>query len=253
MRAVAPSIFAADKHESRSQRYAYIPTIEVLEGLRKEGFEPFSVAQGRSRIEGKSEYTKHLVRLRHAKHITSRSEVNEIVLLNSHDGTGSYQMLAGCFRFVCANGMVCGNVTNDIRVPHKGDVMGRVIDGAYTVLRDFEAVDAAIDGMKVTSLAAPQAHAFAKAALALRFESSSEAKPAPITPQQLLAPRRAEDVDSSLWTTFQRIQENALRGGIRGRTADGRPTTTRAVGSIDGSVALNRALWVLAEEMRKLT
>ena len=65
MRRAAPSIFAAGKHASRSERYTYIPTIEVLRGLKTEGFEPFMVAQGRSRIEGKAEYTKHLIRMRH--------------------------------------------------------------------------------------------------------------------------------------------------------------------------------------------
>ena len=54
MRLAAPSIFAAGKHVSRSERYAYIPTIEVLRGLQKEGFQPFMVAQGKSRTEGKS-------------------------------------------------------------------------------------------------------------------------------------------------------------------------------------------------------
>ena len=34
---VAPSIFAEAPHESRSQRYAYIPTATVLTELRKEG------------------------------------------------------------------------------------------------------------------------------------------------------------------------------------------------------------------------
>ena len=38
LRTVAPSIFAAGKHVSRSDRYTYIPTIDVLRGLRKEGF-----------------------------------------------------------------------------------------------------------------------------------------------------------------------------------------------------------------------
>ena len=52
MRAAAPSIFAERKHASRSERYTYIPTIDVLRGLRKEGFEPFMVAQGASRVEG---------------------------------------------------------------------------------------------------------------------------------------------------------------------------------------------------------
>ena len=63
MRGVAPSIFAIGKHASRSERYVYIPTIDVLRGLRKEGFEPFMVAQAKSRIEGKTGYTKWYGRL----------------------------------------------------------------------------------------------------------------------------------------------------------------------------------------------
>jgi hypothetical protein len=40
MKAAVPSVFAPGKAASRSERYTYIPTIEVLEGLRREGFEP---------------------------------------------------------------------------------------------------------------------------------------------------------------------------------------------------------------------
>src|SRR6476659_3661637 len=69
MRSAAPSIFATGKHQSRSERYAYIPTIDVLRGLRREGFEPFMVAQSKSRIEGRSEYTKHMIRMRHAAQV----------------------------------------------------------------------------------------------------------------------------------------------------------------------------------------
>ncbi|MBN9406008.1 MAG: DUF932 domain-containing protein, partial [Burkholderiales bacterium] len=53
IRRVAPSIFADAPHESRSQRYAYIPTAAVLTELRKEGFQPFMVTQTRVRDEGK--------------------------------------------------------------------------------------------------------------------------------------------------------------------------------------------------------
>lgn len=66
IRRVAPSIFADGKHESRSARYTYIPTIEVLRGLRNEGFQPFMICQTRVRDEGKRESTKHMLRLRHA-------------------------------------------------------------------------------------------------------------------------------------------------------------------------------------------
>ena len=98
MRSAAPSIFATGKHQSRSDRYAYIPTIEVLRGLRKEGFEPFMVAQSWSRVAGKTEYTKHMFRMRHAGLTQAGAEANEIILINSHDGASSYQMLAGVFR-----------------------------------------------------------------------------------------------------------------------------------------------------------
>lgn len=87
--AAAPSVFAAGKHASRSERYTYIPTIEVLRGLRKEGFEPFMVAQGSSRVEGKAEFTKHMIRMRHAGQVQARPEASEIILINSHDGASS--------------------------------------------------------------------------------------------------------------------------------------------------------------------
>jgi len=253
MRKVAPSIFAVGKHSSRSERYTYIPTIDVLRGLRKEGFEPFMVAQGSSRIEGKAEFTKHMIRMRHAGEVKARDEVNEIILINSHDGASSYQMLAGMLRFVCCNGMVVGDVVEDIRVPHKGNVQGEVIEGAFRVLEQFEAVDESVDAMKALQLSALEQRALATAALDLRFGERTEGQaPAPITAEQLLEARRSEDRDPSLWTTFQRLQENSVRGGLTGRSAQGRRMSTRPVGSIDRSVSLNRALWTLAEEMRKL-
>jgi hypothetical protein len=67
-----------------------------------------------------------------------------------------------------------------------------------------------------------------------------------------LRARRFEDRSDNLWTTFNRTQENMIQGGLQARTANGKRTHTRPVGSIDTNVKLNRALWVLADEMRKL-
>jgi hypothetical protein len=92
--------------------------------------------------------------------------------------------------------------------------------------------------------------AFAHAALTLKYDDPD--KPAPITEDQLLTSRRFEDRANDMWTTFSRVQENMLKSGLRERSRNGRATTTRAVTGIDQNVKLNRALWVLAEEMRKL-
>jgi hypothetical protein len=143
----APSVFASAAHVSRSARYAYIPTNLVVDGLRKEGFQPFMACQARTRIEGKQEFTKHMLRFRHVNQINSDT-ANEIILVNSHDGTSSYQMLAGCFRFVCHNGLICGETVEDFRVRHSGNVVGNIIEGAYHILDEFEAVDEAKSTMQ---------------------------------------------------------------------------------------------------------
>lgn len=246
---VAPSIFAPSAHESRSERYSYIATIDVLNGLRQEGFQPFMACQTRVRDTNKREYTKHMIRLRHASQIT-RAQANEIILVNSHDGSSSYQMLAGVFRFVCHNGLVCGDTVGDVRIPHKGNVVDRVIEGAYFILDRFQLVDEQRDAMRAITLNPSEQNAFAHAALALRYDLQQAS--APITETQLLHPRRYEDQGSDLWTVFNRVQENLTKGGLHARTAHGRRSRTRPVTGVTQDIKLNRALWVLADEMRRL-
>ena len=246
---VAPSIFAEQAHESRSGRYTYIPTIEVLDALKKEGFDPFMVCQTRVRDESQREHTKHMVRLRHASQIAAK-EANEIVLLNSHNGTSSYQMIAGMFRFVCQNGMVCGDLVEEVRIPHKGNVADSVVEGAFAVLDGADLVREVRDDMRALTLNEGEEQAFAHAALQLRYDP--EAGAAPVTERDVLRARRMDDTGDDLWSTFNRVQENMLKGGLNGRARNGRRTTTRAVTGIDQGVKLNRALFVLAQEMKRL-
>ena len=82
-----------------------------------------------------------------------------------------------------------------------------MIEGAFRVLDDFEAVDASIDAMKALELKPEEERALATAALALRYGERSEGQPpAPVTAEQLIEARRPEYLGHSLWTTFQRIQ-----------------------------------------------
>ena len=245
---VAPSIFATGKHESRSDRYAYIPTIDVLNGLRREGFQPYMAAQSRSRIPGKSEFTKHMIRLRQPGELALNNEFFEIVLINSHDGTSSYQMMSGMFRLVCTNGMIRGDIETDVRVPHKGDITSNVIDAAFKILGESDGIRESMEEMKSTRLSLPESHAFAEAALSLKYEDGE----APFAAEKLLQPRRQADLKDDLWTTFNRVQENMIKGGVHGITKNFSRTTTRPVTSIDTNVRLNKALWMLADKMADL-
>lgn len=53
------------------------------------------------------------------------------------------------------------------------------------------------------------------------------------------------------------MQENAIRGGLRGPFRDGegnriRRVRTRAVNGIDQDIKLNKALWLLSQTMANL-
>ncbi len=83
IRVAAPSVFAERPWETMSEKYRFFPTAAVVTGLMEQGFLPVRAQQSRSRMAGKGEYTKHLLRFRHASMADSAvaSTVPEIVLI----------------------------------------------------------------------------------------------------------------------------------------------------------------------------
>lgn len=263
MRARLPAIFADAAHSSRSDRYVYISTHDTVSALMSNGFVPVEARVSRTRDEDRRGFTKHMIRLRSRGDAAERRVGDtsfEVILRNAHDGTGSYQFMAGLFRLICLNGMVASEGTlEDVRVRHSGNrekQLAQVIEGAYTVLDQAPKVLEAPKRWSQIQLAPPEREAFAEAAHHLRFaDAEGEVKTA-IKPEQLLQTRRSEDQSSSLWTTFNVVQENAIRGGLSawGRDAQNRlrRSTSREVKGIDQDVKLNRALWTLATKMAEL-
>lgn len=251
LRAVVPSIFAEDAHHTRSDRYVYVPTIKLVDGLRREGWEPFFAVQAKPRADDRIGHAKHMLRLRRAADI-GQGEAAEVVIVNSHDGSTSYQMFAGIIRFVCTNSMIGGSKFEEVRVHHKGNIQDEIIEGAYTVAKDFPRLMDAAASMKDVQLSAGEQRAFANAALVARYGEADS----PLRPDQLLRPRRSADAGPSLWQTLNVVQENVIRGGLLGISEDSngrvRRARTRQINGIDQNVGLNRALWTLADEMQRL-
>ena len=133
-------------------------------------------------------------------------------------------------------------------MPHKGDVVRKVIEGAYEVLGVFDRVEEKRDAMQSLLLPPPAQQVLAKAAITYRFGEEHQ----PVTEAQILSPRRWQDESHDLWTTYKRIQENLMKGGLYGKSTQGKRMHTRAVKGIDSDVKLNRALWVMAENMLSL-
>lgn len=244
---VAPSVFAAGAHHGRSERYTFVPTVQVLEQLRAEGFEPFEARQTKVRKEGRAPFTRHMLRLRHPDMIQAKDVTPEIILLNSHDGTSSYQLLTGFFRSICDNGLVAGNVHSDIRIHHRGNIGDNVIDGCIRVVENLEAITNRVDEYRGKILSLFDQKAFAEKALQLKWGEN-----APVTTDDILTARRYEDDSDNLWNVYNTVQENLLKGGLAGCAATGRRTSTRAVRGIDSDVKLNKGLWQLADEFAEV-
>ena len=255
---LAPSVFATQAHESRSDKFRAIPTIDVVRGLAREGFHVVGAKQSKSRDESKREFTKHMLRLRRfddIKPLRSHDSVCEIILKNANDGTSAYDLLSGMFRELCLNGLIAQTEKLDaVKVRHSGNAIDNVIEGTYRVLEQTELVLAAPDQWSRIKVSRDAAMALATETHLLRFENT------PIEPAQLLQPRRIEDTATDLWTVFNVIQENTIKGGLsamratqdtRGRTQY-RRVTSRPVNGIDQDVKLNKALWSLTERMASI-
>lgn len=257
LRKLAPSIFATTAHHSRSERFAPIPTIDVVRALGREGFVPVGAKQCIVRHDDRRDFTKHLLRFRRidneAKY-RAGDTVAEIIMKNGNDGSSAYDLLAGLFKILCLNSLVAQtDMMESLKVRHSGDVEHKVIEGTYRVLDTAVAALEAPREWSTINLCRDEQMAFAEAAHIARFGDAEGNVATAVKPEQLLIARRTADQQPNLWNTFNVVQENAIKGGLtaRGVDANNRPrrTTTRAVNGIDQDVKLNKALFTLASKM----
>ena len=255
LRAMVPAAFATEAHTSRSQRYAYIPTATIIEQMIGAGFAPTYAAQTGSKEENAAGHAKHMIRFRRGELTGLNDSVPEVVLINSHDGSSSYQLLAGIYRLVCLNGLVVGHDYRSVNVRHSGNAGKQVIEGSFEVIDQATHALPRIEQMQQTLLTQDERMMLAISAHQLRFSDSEVGQSIPA--ERLLEARRPGDHGRDLWSTLNVVQENVIRGrqtgwilDDRGRRA--RRVSTRAINGIGQGVNLNREVWNLAEQLLEL-
>ena len=251
VRRAAPSVFATQPHHAVSSEYRFIPTVDMLNTLMAQGWQPVQAGEHRVRSASKKGYQKHLLRLRNPNLPKIGDSEIDLLVYNSHDRTSAFRFLAGLFRFVCANGLVAGeNLFQPISVKHIGYKADSVIEASYRIVDNVPKIAESVDAMRSIILSDEERIAFANASLIAKYGEPAEGKSLPVRPEILLRARRQEDTAKDLWTTFNTVQENAIHGGQRDFTLSRR--RTRGVSSISESTKLNQALWTLAEEMKRI-
>jgi hypothetical protein len=251
----APAVFSTTKAERLSDRYVSLNTSDVLPIMADYGYFPTQAAQKRSR-KASTEHTAHMLAFSSAHDIAETGDVRpEIILYNSHDGTGSVKLFAGLFRFICSNGIVAGDGFQS-RIYHS-----KALNGFEEMLRTTTAtlpyLMDRIDKMRGVSLTTGEAYDMAIAGVATRWaDYTGQTKGAYAVAQtvkDVMQVRRNGDEGYDAFTVFNRIQEGVIRGNalIRSITEthpEGVMRKARPVNSIKEHQRINTELWNIADE-----
>lgn len=253
LRAFAPSVFASQAWNGVSEKYSFLPTSAVVSRMRENNWLPVWADEQIVRLDSRRGFQKHIIRFQRADQIGQSTEYRpEVCLVNSHDRSSAYQLHAGIFRLICGNGLIIADTTFEhISLRHVGFNPDQVIDAGFRVLENVPQLTENVESFRARRLTPFEQRAFAESALLLKYDDLEKA---PVSAEKLLESRRYDDEGNDLWKTFNRVQENLVRGGLKEwsrRKENGkRHPRTRAVAGIDENVRLNKALWHLAEALK---
>lgn len=246
----APSFYAEAPKSTMSGQYAFLNSRDIAKQLWQAGWMPTYAREKRSnKIENRG-FNKHIVRFSHPDFVNRNGDRIELVSVNSHNGLSSYQFYAGVFRLVCTNGLIVqsSNLGN-FRVIHKGNIQEQVAAAINGIAENAASIAGSIEDMQAIELTPNEQNVFATSAHEYVYGENDYH---PIKPERLLNARRRIDQSNDLWTTYNVIQENLLKGGLRGYNRQThRRVTTRTITSIDKDVKLNKALWAMAEQLKE--
>lgn len=248
---LAPAAGAFEPVVEASSRYSFVPTLEAVDLLRSVGWFPITAKQGSCRIEGKDVYQRHAIRFVRDSFNPDIKERVDLVLYNSHDLGSSFKVATSIWRQVCGNGLMMASEFANFTHRHVGFSPDAFMESAVKIADSSAVIADQVSALKEVRLEREEQQIFAQAAHRLVYD---DPEAAPIKPEKLLEYRRLEDKESDLWTTYNVVQENIIKGGIRGfafnpNTVSMRRVTTRPVKSLDRDIKLNQALWVLTEKM----
>jgi len=244
LREVAPAVFS--NSHNMSDRYAQVRTIDLLEPLLKRGFQITSANQDKPRRRDPMHVT-HVVNLTiPGSEESFKAEGRpEVIITNSHNGRTKLRIMAGIYRLVCSNGLVVGRGFIDpVAASHYTNSVDGAVDAVQRTGDALEKMAAVVDQWKNVKLSAAKQTELARRAAALRWGKSAGAYDL----SEVLEARRDPDKGDDLWRVYNRVQENTVRGGLAGVSANGGNVRSRGMTAILPTIAYNNDLWEIASE-----
>lgn len=256
---VAPAAFSNSAAPHVSDRYQHVRTADIVERLMDDGFTIQSASQQstQKRTVGNESFQKHRITMRMPTDSGYETQklgniFPTVNIVNSGNWSSTFIMAVGLYRMICENGMIApfGAANETIRIRHDRideDTQAgvqRAIDSAPGLF-DFA------DQASKTQLDDQQINSYGRAAARIRFGiDENEAFEDEVAVRGLLSARRYEDQPSDLWSVFNRVQENGVRGGFRAEGPNGRMRRVRERQNIAADTSWNQDLWALTQDWR---
>lgn len=250
LRAKCPAAFASRPASKVSDKYQFVPTHEVLDLLEKENWLPIHAKQQKTRNPESMEGTKHSILLRNASIAVANEGIGgtypTLRIINSHDWSSRFQIFFGMLRLACSNGLFFAGanfVAFDVRHDQIKEDLAVILSRFASASTRMQAT---IEEWAGIELSYQQERELAIAGVRARFGQDFNGD-MELAIALLNQARRPEDQGSSLWLAFNRIQENAIVGGLKvGRRR------SRHVGNIAAEKSINETLFLAAEGMARL-
>jgi len=246
LRETIPSVYQEYPHPDVTNRYTFVPTYQILSNFDKLGWKPVQVKQIKSRNNAK--FAQHMIRLNNINCPAEFRNVGdiapEIVISNSHDRSSCLFIEMGIYRKMCSNGLIVADSSfSKINIRHMDINFEYIQELTYNILENFTKIYNKIADYKSIILSKEEKIEFADKVIKMVWKDNK------FVPEQLLEVRRPEDKSDDLFTTYNVIQENVMKGGLIYRTSKGF-RKSREIKSIWGDLYINRFLWMTMEAIR---
>lgn len=236
--------------------YGFVDTRSVLGAFEAKGWKPVQTQVAKVNKVARQGFQKHLIKLEHADYqaIPGLTDANrskpQLVVLNSHDGTSSLQVLWGLIRIACLNGIIAGTGLNGVRLVHSKSITDRLPDAIQYMLDNLPKFNEQIATLQALQLSQDAQAELIKTLFDARLSGIGRLEYVNYSMPVL---QRSEDKATDAYTVFNRVQEVLMRGGIRygytkeikddaGKVVAERltETTTRRIASVSSQVKLNQ-------------
>lgn len=254
----APSVFSDGKQQHLSERYAFVPTSDVVNFMEQNGWFPIQAVEVKTRKESNRGYQRHMVRFRHPELSFNQVEGDDnfvdILLTNSHDGKSSFTFQLGVFRLICSNGLVVKTTDMGVaRVRHllNGDEQefNRMFTEVLnTLMNQIPKTVTSIKQMQNTEMSDQQIKEFALNAATARFQQRISKLDQQHLVKELIKAERKQDQGNNVWVVFNRLQEKLIKGNYSYSNTNNKQRKARSLSNIVQQTKLNSKLFDMAYE-----